>query len=78
MKMHNPHADYTSVGSAEKLGFTKEDIKRIMRDSMKRRDSRVDPVRDREEIQDLADFLGISFEEAQKRLQDAIDGLNRD
>lgn len=55
--------------------FAKEDIKRIMQESMKRHDSYVDPVRDRETIQDLADFLGISFEAAQQRLQSAIDGF---
>lgn len=55
--------------------FTKDDIKRIMRDSVKRRDGRVDPVRDREMIQDTAVFFGESFEAAQQRLQRAIDGF---
>src|SRR5579864_4201650 len=68
--------DYIGTGITKQLGFTKEDIKQIMRDSMKLRAGHVDAVRDREMIQDFADFNGISFEAAQKHLQDAIDSLN--
>lgn len=57
--------------------YGKEDIKQIMRASMqKRKDTRVDPVRDAETIQDLAVFLGVSNETARQRLQSAIDEFN--
>lgn len=70
-------AVYYELNKRHKEIVTKEDLKRIMDESMqKRKDTRVDPVRDAEIIQDLAVFLGVDNETARQRLQSAIDEFN--